>query len=266
MRSARGIALLLLLPAAACAGEVGLAQEEELGDDYAAQIAAEVRLIDDPEAVAALTEIGDDLASRADPTGRRYDFHLVDSPEVNAFAIPGGHIFVNRGLIETADQHSEFAGVLGHEIAHVTERHGIEQMKKQRGAGTLVTLVYVILGREPGVVEQVAIQAGGSALFAKYGREAEREADMRAVQTLPAAGYDPEGVATFFEDLLKQQAREPGLLDTWFASHPTSQERVQNARTMIRTLNVDRQGLKDDTPQYQAFRQRVQQLGTTARP
>ena len=161
---------------------------------------------------------------------------------------------------DSADQAAEFAGVLGHEIAHVTERHGIEQMEKRQGAGTIITLIYTVLGRDPGVVEQVAIEAGGAAVFAKYGREAEREADQRAVQTLPAAGYDPEGVATFFEELMAQQAREPGLLDTWFASHPTSQERVRNARTMIRTLNVDRERLADDTPEYQAFRARVLRL------
>jgi predicted Zn-dependent protease len=85
------------------------------------------------------------------------------------------------------------------------------------------------------------------------------------VQTLPAAGYDPEGVATFFEDLLKQQKSEPGLLDSFFASHPTSQERVQNARALIQTLRVDRARLADDTPEYQAFRARVlQRSGATA--
>lgn len=250
----------------ACGGDMGLREEAELGAEYAAQIQQEVQLIRDPAAVATLNKLGKQLVARADSTGREYTFYLVDSPEVNAFAIPGGHIFVNKGLIETADQHSEFAGVLGHEIAHVTERHGIEAMKKQRGAGTIVTIIYVLLGREPGAVERVAINAGGAALFAKYGREAEREADERAVQTLPAAGYDPEGVATFFEDMLKQQESQPGLLDTWFASHPTSQERVQNARTMIATLKVDRAGLTDDTPEYQAFRKRVRQLGSpTAR-
>jgi predicted Zn-dependent protease len=257
-------AALVLAPLlAACGGDVSLREEAELGAAYAAEVKREVTLITDPAAVATLNRFGDQLAARADATERDYTFYLVDSDEINAFAIPGGHIFVNRGLIETADQASEFAGVLGHEIAHVTERHGIEQMKKQRGAGTLVTLIYVVLGRDPGVVEQVAIQAGGAAVFARYGRQAEREADQRAVQTLPAAGYDPEGVATFFEDLLRQQAREPGLLDTWFASHPTSQERVQNARTMIRTLNVDRARLADDTPEYQAFRARVRQLGAS---
>lgn len=260
-RTARMRILLLLLPLAACGGGVSLREEAELGAAYAAEVRRQVPLITDPAAVAALTRMGERLASRADSTGRDYTFYLVDSPEVNAFALPGGHIFVNRGLVETADQASELAGVLGHEIAHVTERHGIEQMKKQRGAGTIVTLIYVILGREPGLAEQIAIEAGGAAVFARYGREAEREADQRAVQTLPAAGYDPEGVATFFEDLLRQQAREPGLLDTWFSTHPTSQERVQNARAMIRTLGVDHTRLADDTPEYQAFRARVLRLG-----
>ncbi len=258
---------MLAAPAlAACGGDVSLREEAELGAAYAAEVRSQLPLITDPGAVATLNRLGDQLAARADATERDYTFYLVDSDEVNAFAIPGGHIFVNRGLVETADQASEFAGVLGHEIAHVTERHGIEQMKKRRGAGTIVTLIYVVLGRDPGVVEQIAIEAGGAAVFARYGRQAEREADQRAVETLPAAGYDPEGVATFFEDLLRQQAREPGLLDTWFASHPTSQERVQNARTMIRTLNVDRSRLADDTPEYQAFRARVRQLGASRGP
>ena len=252
-------AALLLLPVLAACGGVSLQEEAELGDAYAAQVQREVPLIRDTEAVTTLNRIGDDLARRADRTGRQYTFYLVDSPEVNAFALPGGHIFVHRGLIESADEASELAGVLGHEIAHVTERHGIEQMKKRRGAGTLVTIIYVLLGREPGLVEQIAIEAGGAAVFARYGREAEREADRRAVETLPAAGYDPEGVATFFEELLAQQAREPGLLDTWFSTHPTSRERVDNTRAMIRTLNVDRARLTDDTPEYQAFRARVRQ-------
>jgi beta-barrel assembly-enhancing protease len=254
------LGLFLLAPLAACGG-VSPDEEAAIGAEYVRQLEGEVTLIRDPAAVAELNRFGRELAARADSTGREYTFYLVDSPEVNAFAVPGGHIFVNRGLIENADQASEFAGVLGHEIAHVTERHGIEQMKKQRGAGALVTIVYVLLGREPGMVEQIAIQAGGAAVFARYGREAEREADQRAVHTLPAAGYDPEGMATFFEDLLEEQQREPTLLDGWFASHPTSQERVRNARAMIQTLNVDTARLADDTPEYQSFRARVRALG-----
>jgi beta-barrel assembly-enhancing protease len=257
----RAAALLAAPVLAACGGGVSLEEEAEIGAAYAAELQRELPLIRDPVAVAALNRLGDRLAAHADSTPRDYTFYLVDSPEVNAFALPGGHIFVNRGLIATADEAAELAGVLGHEIGHVAERHGIEQVRKRQGAGALVSIVYVLLGREPGVVEQIAIEAGGAAVFARYGRDAEREADRRAILTLAAAGYDPEGVASFFEELLRQQAREPSLLEGWFASHPTSRERVENARAMIDTLGVDRARLTGDTPEYQAFRARVLQLG-----
>ncbi|HEX8432045.1 MAG TPA: M48 family metalloprotease, partial [Longimicrobium sp.] len=126
------VTLLAPVFLAACSGNIGLEEEARLGAEYAAEIRGQVRLIDDPGAVAALDRMGQGLASRADSTGRRYTFYLVDSPEVNAFAIPGGHVFVNRGLIEHADVLGELAGVLGHEIAHVTERHGLEQVEKRQ--------------------------------------------------------------------------------------------------------------------------------------
>ncbi|HEX2188977.1 MAG TPA: M48 family metallopeptidase [Longimicrobiaceae bacterium] len=254
-RLARALPLLVL---GACAGSIGVEEEEELGDSYAAEIGAQTPLIRDPAAVAELNRLGRALAARADSTGRRYDFHLVDSPEVNAFAIPGGHVYVNRGLVEAADELSELAGVLGHEIAHVTERHGLEQMEKRQGAGLLLTLVYTLLGRDPGLLEQVAIEGGGAAVFAKYGRDAEREADREAIRTLVAAGYHPEGVATFFEEMLRAQRRSPGAVEQWFSTHPTSAERVREARAMIGTLGpLDRDGLVRDTPEYQRFRERV---------
>ena len=256
---------ILLVPAflllGACSGRIGLDEEAQLGAEYAAEIRQQVRLIDDPQAVEALNRMGRGLATRADSTGRRYTFYLVDSPEVNAFAIPGGHVFVNRGLIEHADVVSELAGVLGHEIAHVTERHGLEQVEKQQGANIVLQLVYWVLDREPGALEQVVIQGGGAAVFAKYGRDAEREADQRAVVTLANAGYDPEGIATFFEELLREQREQPAAFDQWFASHPPSAERIQNARALIQGMGpLDRERMIRDTPEYQRFRKRVQSL------
>jgi predicted Zn-dependent protease len=265
MKKHHMIALCLVL--AGCAGSIGPEEEAQLGAEYAAEIQREVRLVDDAEAVAALNRMGRGLATRADSTGRRYTFYLVDSPEVNAFAIPGGHVFVNRGLIEHADVVSELAGVLGHEIAHVTERHGLEAVEKQQRANILLQLVYWVLDREPGAVEQVVIQGGGAAVFAKYGRDAEREADQRAVHTLAVAGYDPEGIATFFEELLRERPDAPGSFDQWFASHPTSAERVQNTRQLIGMLGpLDDERLIRDTPEYQRFRARVQALPRRAAP
>ena len=254
-------AVLALVLASACSSTIGVEEEEELGDSYAAEIAGQVSLIRDPGAVAALNRLGRALAQQADSSARVYDFHLVDSPEVNAFAIPGGHIYVNRGLIEEAENLSEFAGVLAHEIAHVTERHGLEQVEKQERANILLQLVYLVLDRQPGVLEQIAIQGGGAAVFAKYGRDAEREADWQAVETLRAAGYDPEGMATFFEELIREQARSPGSVEQWFASHPTSEERVQYTRALIEGAGKPGDGrLVQDTPEYQSFRARVKAL------
>ena len=264
---ARGIRTAALLPLlvlllGACTGDISLEEEERLGATYAAEINRQVPLIQDPAAVAALNDLGAKLAQRADSTGRQYRFYLVDSPDVNAFAVPGGHIYVNRGLIEQADELAELAGVLGHEIAHVTERHGLEQVEKRERANFLVNLIYMLLEREPGVLERIALEGGGAAVFAKHGRDAEREADEHAVRTLVAAGYHPEGMATFFEELLAAQRRQPGRFETWFSSHPTSEERVQNARAAIRTLGpLDEQRLARDTPEYQRFRARVQAVG-----
>lgn len=252
-----------LLGLGACAGDISLEEEARLGASYAEEINRQMPLVRDPAAVAELNRLGRALAARADSSSRRYTFHLVDSPEVNAFAVPGGHVYVNRGLVERADEVSELAGVLGHEIAHVTERHGLEQLEKREGANLLLTLVYTVLGRDPGLLEQVAIQGGGAAVFAKYGRDAEREADARAVRTLEAAGYDPEGVPRFFEELLREQRRRPGAVEQWFSTHPTSEERVRNARAMVRALGPQEgERLVRDTPEYQRFRARVLSLGT----
>jgi predicted Zn-dependent protease len=242
----------------ACSGSIGVDEEARMGAEYAAEILRQVRLIDDPAAAEALNRVGRSLADRADSTERRYTFYLVDSPEVNAYAIPGGHIFVNRGLIEHADVAAELAGVLGHEIAHVTERHGLEQLEKQQGANIVLQLVYWVLDRQPGALEQVVIQGGGAAVFAKYGRDAEREADQRAVVTLANTGYDPEGITTFFEELLREERQAPNQFDQWFASHPPSAERIRDTRAVIGTLGpINRERMIRDTPEYQRLRARV---------
>jgi predicted Zn-dependent protease len=121
--------------------------------------------------------------------------------------------------------------------------------------------VYWALDRQPGALEQVVIQGGGAAVFAKYGRDAEREADQHAVVTLANAGYDPEGIATFFEELLREQREAPTRFDQWFASHPTSAERVRATRAIIQTLGpLERERMIRDTPEYQRFRAHVKAL------
>src|SRR5690606_4261850 len=145
-----------------------------------------------------------------------------------AFAVPGGFIYVNRGLIERTRNMSELAGVLAHEIAHVEHRHSVEQMERQQGASLALNAAYVLLGRSPGAVEEAAINVGGSAWFAGHSRGAENESDATAVPLLVASGISPAGIPAFFNVLLSEQQRAPSGVEQWFSTHPLTQDRISN--------------------------------------
>jgi predicted Zn-dependent protease len=179
----------------------------------------------------------------------------------NAFAIPGGFIFVNRGILERAGTASELAGVLAHEIGHVVERHGLEQMSKAQNTNTIVALVYVLLGRAPGGAEQVALQVAGSAWMAKHSREAEREADRVAIAFLARAGLDPRGMPQFFQRLLEEERSNPSQLLAWFSTHPVTEARIADTDAMIAQLPpevIDRAAT--DLPQFAQMRRRLDAL------
>jgi beta-barrel assembly-enhancing protease len=248
--------------AAGCAPQVSTQQEVQLGADYSRQINRQLPMLNDGPTINYVNQIGQQLAQIADPRGIRYNFYVVNSDVVNAFALPGGYIYVNRGLIERADNLSEFAGVLAHEIGHVAERHSIEQLQRAQNANLGLQVLYgVLLGRNPSGVEQAGIQVGGSAVFAGYGRDAEREADAVGVGYMVRAGYNPIGMATFFEELLSMQQRQPSRVEQWFSTHPTTQERVNNTRAIIaRTPGANNGNLTTDTRAFQNFRSRVASL------
>ncbi len=265
-RFARGsVAVLALSGAAAtggCAPAVTTQQEVALGRDYANQINRQLPLVRDGAVNSYINSLGRRIAANADPRGIRYTFYVVNSDVVNAFAIPGGHIYINRGLIEHSDNMSELAGALAHEIGHVVERHGIEQVQRAQNANTMVGVLYgVLLRRQPGTVERAAVGVGGSAVFASYGRNAEREADQVAVGYLVRTGINPMGMVTLFEELLRQQQRSPSRVEQWFSTHPTSQERVNNTRAIIQaTPGANNSRLATDTREYQSFRSRLRSL------
>jgi predicted Zn-dependent protease len=186
---------------------------------------------------------------------------MVDANEVNAFAIPGGYIYVNRGLVERTTNFSELMGVLAHEVGHVEERHGIEQMEKMQNANLGLNLVYVLLGRQPSGVEQAAIQVGGSAIFAKYSRDDENEADRVAIPLMLAARVNPNGLTSMFEKLLAESRSSPSALATWFSTHPTTQDRIDQTRRNIAQLNPQQlQGLRSSDPTYDQLKNRLRQL------
>jgi predicted Zn-dependent protease len=252
--------------AAGCAPQVSTQQEVALGADYSAQINRQLPLLNDQATLNYVNQIGQQLAAIADPRGIRYHFYVVNSDVVNAFALPGGYVYVNRGIIERADNLSEFAGVIGHEVGHVAQRHSIEQLQRAQNANLGLNVLYgVLLGRAPSGVEQAGIQVGGSAVFAGYTRDAEREADQVAVGYLVRAGYNPNGLPSFFEELLALQQGQPSRVAQWFSTHPTTQERVSNTRAIIAaTPGAQNSRLVSNTSAYQSFRARVVALPAPA--
>lgn len=259
---AAAVALAGTASLGACAPALTTQQEVQAGADYARQINQQLPIIRDSYTNQYINQLGRQIAAQADSRGIPYTFYVVNSDVVNAFSIPGGYVYVNRGIIERADNVSQLAGVLSHEIGHVVERHGIQQAQRAQNANTLLSVLYgVLLRRNPSGVEQAGIQVGGSAVFAGYSRDAEREADRDAVAFMMRTGYNPNGLPQFFNKLQAEQQRNPSKVEQWFATHPMTAERIQNTQALINaTPGSNSSRLITDTREFQNFRARVRSL------
>src|SRR5689334_23611360 len=178
---------------------VSTQQEVELGTQYMQQINAQLPIVQDPEVNRYINVLGDSIARLTSRGDLPWQFFVVNSSEVNAFAVPGGYIYVNRGLIERARNLSELAGVLGHEIGHVVKRHSIKQMQQQQGAQVGVTLGCILTGVCGSEAAAAAINVGGNALFAKFSRDDEAQADSVGIENVIRAGISPKGIPEMFQ-------------------------------------------------------------------
>lgn len=261
MRRWAGVLALSGVAAGAPACAPSLEQEVQMGRQYAAEINQQLPIVQDAAIHRYINDLGNRIARQADQRGIQYTFYVVNSDVVNAFAVPGGFIYINRGLIDRTANLAELAGVLGHEIGHVVERHGVDQMVRMQRAELGVNLAYVLLGRAPSGVEQAGLQVGAGAFFARHSREAEREADELAVRYVLEAGINPMGVVTFFEKLMQEQQRAPSRVEQWFSTHPLTQERVDATRSAVEAIpQAQRQNLTTNNSAYQQFQARVRQL------
>ena len=258
----RSVAVVsLAVFAVACAPSVQ--QEVEIGNQYSAEIDRTMPLISDgPTRSAFLSSVAPmrQVLRRKDLA---WEFKIVNSDQVNAFAVPGGHIYVFRGLIERANHWDEFAGAVAHEIGHVDLRHSAEQMGSASAANTGLTLAYVLLGRQPSAGEQVALGVAGSAVFAKFSRDDEREADSIAVAYLTEARIDPSGMVDMFRTLQNLQARDPSKVELWFASHPMPAERITNTERYIASTPGARAATssgREDLDAFNTLKQRLRAL------
>jgi predicted Zn-dependent protease len=251
--------VVLATTTAACG--VSTQQEVQMGQEYSAQINAQLPIVQDAEINRYVNVLGDSIANLADNRGLDYHFFIVNAAEVNAFAVPGGFVYVNRGLIDRTQNLSQLAGVLGHEIGHVVRRHSVKQMEKAQGANIGVVLGCTLLNVCGSQAAQAAINIGGSALFAKFSRDDEREADQEAIKNVIRAGISPQGIPEMFQILLAEQKSNPSAVEGWFTTHPGEEERIQETAAAIakydpailRTLTVN-------TSNYNSFKARVRAL------
>src|SRR5438445_8387386 len=204
-RTIFGFAVVLSL--AGCG--ISTQQEVQMGQEEAQQVNAQLPIISDPELNRYVNVLGDSIARLTSRGSLDWQFFVVDSKEVNAFALPGGFIYVNRGLIDRAQRLDELAGALGHEIGHVVRRHSVQQMEKQTGANVAVGLGCTLTRLCNSDVARAAIQVGGAALFARYSRTDEAEADSEAVVNVIRAGIDPRGIPALCRRLLDARRTSP---------------------------------------------------------
>jgi predicted Zn-dependent protease len=253
------IGLAFAATTAGCA--ISTQQEVQMGTEYAQQINAQLPIVKDPEVVRYINVLGDSISKLADSRSLDWQFFVVNSSEVNAFAVPGGYVYVNRGLIERAQRMDQLAGVLGHEIGHVVRRHSVQQMEKAQGANIGVTLACVLTSVCNSQAAGAAINVGGSALFAKFSRDDEAEADAEGVKNVVRAGIDPRGIPEMFQILLDERQRSPGSVESWFATHPMEENRIQATQAQIAQINpAILSGLTKDSQSFQSFKQRVRGL------
>lgn len=256
------VAMVLL---ASCA--ISQQQEVQLGASTAAQVNAELPLVRDAAVVSYIRTLGTQLANATDTRNLTWHFTVVDSREVNAFAVPGGWVYVNRGLIERATDMSQLAGVLAHEIGHVTRRHSVQQMQQAQGANVGVSLLCTLTKVCQGGAGQAAVNLGGGALFAKFSRSDEAEADAEAVTTTIRAGISPYGIPAMFRTLLSARQTNPGAVDAFFASHPLEENRIAATEAQIATFPASQlQRLTKDSPAFQSFRRRLLALPPSPTP
>ncbi|CAN5340852.1 hypothetical protein BH10ACI1_BH10ACI1_24450 [soil metagenome] len=215
-------------------GWLGGSQNKEIaiGRQLALEVEQQAKLIEDPIITEYVNRVGQNIVLHSDAK-IPFTIKVIDSDEVNAFALPGGFFFVNKGLILAADNEAELAGVMAHEIAHVAARHAMENAGKGQFLGYGILAGILLTGGIAGAVLQNTAGLGQMLAFFKFSRSSEEEADKLGVQYLYAAGYDPTAMATMFEKLAAKNQKKPGSLSKLFSTHPQSIERRDDSLALV---------------------------------
>ena len=261
MKSRIVVCAVLFALAVAAGCSVTPDQERAIGAADAAQIDSQMPLIHDTTVVQFVTALGQSMASRTSRANLDWHFSVVNSPEVNAFALPGGFIYVNRGAIEQADRLDELAGIMGHEIGHVVRRHSVKQIEQAEKGDVGVVLLCTLTVACRTIGGRAAIRIGADAKSAHYSQRDEAEADSEGVVNTTRAGIDPEGLPSFFQTLLEKRTQDPTIVEAFFSTHPTDQSRVAATRKQISELDLGTaQNLMRDSPEFHVIQARVKAM------
>jgi predicted Zn-dependent protease len=254
------LVLTLLAWVAACAtnpatGEKQIslmseAQEIQLGQQADQQVRQEMGLYNDPALQEYIRTVGLKLARVSERPDLPWHFAVVDVPAVNAFALPGGYIYITRGILPFLDSEAQLAGVLGHEVGHVTARHAAQQYTSQTGAGLGLALLSIFVPQTR-PFEPLAEQAAGL-LFLKYGRDDELQADQLGVRYASRGGWNPEGVQEMLTTLQRLDAASGSSkgVPNWLSTHPAAEDRVQKIDAAVRQASAGAGTLVVNRPEY----------------
>ena len=218
---------------------ISLEKEIQMGRQLAAEIERQVKLVEDPTINEYVNRVGQNLVRNSDAKVP-FTIKVVESDEINAFALPGGFFYVNSGLILAADDESELAAVMAHEIAHVAARHGTENASKAQMVN-IASLPLIFLG---GVGGFALRQAAGFLIpmqFLQFSRKAEAEADYLGVEYLYKTGYDPGAAVSFFEKLQARESARPGSVSRMFSTHPPTGDRIEMTKKNIEAVLPDKE-------------------------
>ncbi len=229
-------------------------QEVALGLQFSEEVEREMEMYDDPVVQAYIDSLGHLLAAHSDRTEIEYHIKVVDTDEVNAFALPGGWLYVNRGLISAAENEAELAAVMGHEIGHIVGKHGARQLTGRIGLSALLGLA---LGEDPSMVTEMVANIVATGTLMKYGRDMERESDRYGIDETYRAGIDPSGMASFFGKLLELQGGQDAAgLDLIFSTHPPTSERIANSERYVDGLPY-KANLTTDSARFRVIQGRL---------
>ena len=258
------IALLFCGTATHALSLISVKDEIAMGRDAQQQVKKTVKVLDDREVAAYVARLGKALAARAKGPGYPYSFSVANHRALNAFALPGGPVWIHRGILHAASNEAQVAGVLAHEIAHIAERHAADQITKQLVANGFLGLLGAVLGNDPGGARTAQtgarILAGGYLL--KFSRDDEREADRVGVEIMRRAGWDPRGMADFMDVLRREQGRDPGSVEVFLSTHPAPAERA----VVLKRLAAQHPTGRRDSTAFRAAKSRVLTLPPAPKP